>query len=332
MKKLIVAVVVIACFAFGAWYYVRVLSAGEEEFALYGNVEFKQADLAFNASQRIAEILVSEGDEVASGQVLARLDSATVRPMVAQAQAQVAYNRAVLSELRAGSRMEELAQAEANLRAAQVQAANLKLQLDRRAQLFGTDTVSQQAFDQAKADYDIAAAKVDVSQRSYDLVKAGPRREKIDQAEAQLKASQGQLASLEQQLADTELKAPSAGVVRSRLMEPGEIAVPSRAVLSLALPDPKWIRAYVSEPQLGKLRSGAPVSIHSDSFPDRDFKGRIGFISPVSEFTPKTVETQDLRTSLVYEVRIHVEDPEDLLRLGMPATVRLTEAAAGARP
>jgi HlyD family secretion protein len=118
-------------------------------------------------------------------------------------------------------------------------------------------------------------------------------------------------------------------VVRTRIMEPGEIAFPQKPVVSLAVTDPKWVRAYVSEPNLGKLRPGMPMWVTVDSFPGRRFDGWVGFISPVAEFTPKTVQTEDLRTSLVYEVRVFVKDPSDELRLGMPATVHF---AGGTNP
>ena len=101
------------------------------------------------------------------------------------------------------------------------------------------------------------------------------------------------------------------------------MASPQKPVYSLAITDPKWIRAYVSEPDLGKVQPRMKASIMVDSFPDQRFEGWVGFISPVAEFTPKSVQTSELRTSLVYEVRVFVSDPTDVLRLGMPATVYL---------
>ncbi len=337
MRKFVILIVLAAVAGVAGWYYYRT-SAVPEAFALYGNIEFYQADLAFNSSQRISEVLVEEGDRVVTGQVLARLDDSHIRPQIDQAKAQIAYNQAVVDELKRGSRPEEIAQAQANLVAAQTEAANLKAQYDRSVQLKQSQTVSQQTLDQAKAGAEIAAAKTIASQRTLDLLVAGPRKEKIDQAEAQLAGSRAALGLLEQQLADTELKSPSDGVIRSRLMEPGEIAAPTRAVLSLARPDRKWVRTYVSENQLGLVREGLAARITVDSFPGRSFAGTIGFISPVAEFTPKAVQTQELRSSLVYEVRVLTEDRENLLRLGMPATVSLAaetgngEAGEGARP
>jgi HlyD family secretion protein len=125
-------------------------------------------------------------------------------------------------------------------------------------------------------------------------------------------------------LDDAKLMAPSNAVVRTRLLEPGEMSSPQKPVFSLAITDPKWVRAYVSEPDLGKVHPGMTASVAVDSFPNQRFEGWVGFISPVAEFTPKSVQTEELRTSLVYEVRVFVKDPSDSLRLGMPATVFLS--------
>lgn len=329
MRKALVVMVLLALAGAAGWYY-RESQSASADFALYGNVEFDQADLAFHASRRVAEILVDEGDAVHAGQVLARQDVGNIEPQIAQAEATIAYNEAVVAELRNGSRPEEIAQARANLVAAETDAANLKVQYDRVRQLVSTSTASQQALDEAQAASEISAAKVIVSRRTLDLVLAGPREEKISQAEAQLDGARAQLAVLKEQLADMELKSPADGVIRSKLMEPGEIATPSRAVLSLAMTGDKRVRAYVSESELGLIREGMAAQVAVDSAPEKTFVGRVGFISPVAEFTPKTVQTEELRSSLVYEVRVHVEDPHDQLRLGMPATV--TFAAAGSKP
>jgi HlyD family secretion protein len=151
----------------------------------------------------------------------------------------------------------------------------------------------------------------------------GPRREDIGQAEAQLQGYRAQLALLQSEFGDAVLLAPMAATVRSRLIEPGDMAAPQKPAFSLAITDPKWVRAYVTETDLGHVRPGSPATVDVDSFPNRGFSGWVGFISPVAEFTPKTVQTSDLRTSLVYEIRVFVKDPNDELRLGMPATVHL---------
>jgi HlyD family secretion protein len=183
--------------------------------------------------------------------------------------------------------------------------------------------VRQQDVDDAKAALDVAQAQLAVNEKALDLAVIGPRKEDIAQNEAQLRGNEAQLALLRQQLADAQLIAPVDAVVRTRILEPGDMASPQKPVFSLAITDPKWIRAYVSEPDLGKVHSGMSANVMVDSFPKRRFEGWVGFVSPVAEFTPKAVQTDELRTSLVYEVRVFVKDPSDELRLGMPATVYL---------
>jgi HlyD family secretion protein len=290
---------------------------------LHGNVDLRQVALAFNNNERIAAVLVQEGDRVQQGQLLARLDTSRLEPQVAQQAAQVAAQRAVVERLHNGSRPEEIAQARANLESAKADASNAQKQFERKKALLGKSAASQQDADAAEAAAGVADARVEVNQKALDLAIAGPRQEDIDQAEAQLRASEAQLAYLRQLLADADLKAPLVGIVRSRLMEPGEMASPQRPVFSLAIIDPKWVRTYVSEVNLGKARTGTRAVITVDSFPGRQFDGWIGFVSPVAEFTPKAVETEELRTSLLYEVRVFVNDPGNDLPLGMPATVRL---------
>lgn len=311
--------------AYAAWWWNHRGSANGE-LTLYGNVDLRQVDLPFNNSGRISEVLVQEGDRVESGKVLARLDTSRLVPQVAQAEAQAAAQRQVVARLHAGSRPEEIAQAGANLGAAKAEAANVQRQYERLKKLASESSggaVSQQDLDNSRAALEVANARVEVNRKTLELAEAGPRKEEVAEAEARLRAAEAQLALLQQELDDAQLRAPADATVRNRVMEPGEMASPVRPVVVLAVTDPKWVRAYVAETDLGKVRPGAVAWITVDSFPERRFEGWIGFISPVAEFTPKPVQTEELRTSLVYEVRVFVKDPEGDLRLGMPASVHL---------
>lgn len=183
--------------------------------------------------------------------------------------------------------------------------------------------LSRQDLDDARSAAEAAQARLTVNQQALRLQLIGPRREDIGQAVAQLDGYRAQLTLLRRELADAELVAPMNAVVRTRLIEPGEIVTPQRPAFSLAITDPKWVRAYVTEIDLGHVRPGIKATVTADAFPNRSFDGWVGFISPVAEFTPKTVQTPDLRTSLVYEIRVFVKDPADELRLGMPTTVHL---------
>jgi HlyD family secretion protein len=325
MRRFISIVLLLAAvggtFAAVWWYEHR--HATRDKLVLYGNVDLRQVQLAFNNNERIAEVRVQEGDHVDEGQVVGRLDISRLTPQVAKAEAQVSAQRQAVARLHNGSRPEEIAQARANLASAEADAANARRLYDRYMNLAAEKAVSQQDYDNSRTALDTSRARVDVAQAALDLAVVGPRKEDIAQAEAQLQGDEAQFAWLRQQLADAQLVAPTKAVVRTRLMEPGEMASPQKPVLSLAILDPKWIRAYVGEPDLGQVHPGMQAAVKVDSFPDRKFDGWIGFISPVAEFTPKTVQTEELRTSLVYEVRVFVKDPQDVLRLGMPATVEL---------
>ena len=308
-----------------AWRMMQNESA-PTHLTLYGDVDLRQVQLSFNNSERIAAVLVQEGDRVKQGQLLARLDTARLEPQLAQAEAQAAAQLQVVKRLRSGSRPEEIAQARANLQAAQADLANARQQYERwksAAEMSAGRAVRQQDVDNARTAVQVAEAKLAVVQKTLDLAIAGPRREEINENEARLRAFEAQASVLRQQLKDAQLVAPIDAVIRTRVMEPGEMASPQRPVFSLAITDPKWVRAFISEPDLGKIKQGMAAAIAVDSFADRRFEGWIGFISPVAEFTPKTVQTEELRTSLVYEVRVFVKDPADELRLGMPASVYL---------
>jgi len=309
--------------AAGATWWLVSRGPHRQDLVLYGNVDLRQVELAFNDSERISAVLVQEGDRVKRGQILARLDTSRLEPQVAQAEASAAAQREAVERLHNGSRPQEIAEARANVESAQADAINAHGQYERRNTLAANSVLSQQDLENAKAALDVAEAKLTMNQKALDLVIVGPRKEDIGQAEAELRGDEAQAAFLRQELADAQLVAPVDAVVRTRLMEPGEMASPQKPVFSLAVTDPKWVRAYVAEPDVGKLRTGMAASVALDSFPHRRFNGWVGFISPVAEFTPKTVETTELRTSLVYEVRVFVNDPSDQLHLGSPASVYL---------
>jgi HlyD family secretion protein len=205
--------------------------------------------------------------------------------------------------------------------AAKATVRNSMLNFERIGKTSGAGATSRQALDNARAQFDVDDAQLKVKEKALNLALEGPRKEDIAAAKNTLEALKASLSLLQIRLADMTLTSPATGIIQNRILEPGEMASPTRPVVTLALTDPKWVRAYVPEPDLGRINLGMKAKILSDSFPDQNFEGWIGFISPVAEFTPKTVETEDLRTKLVYEVRVFVHDSKDMLRLGMPVTV-----------
>jgi len=314
-------------FAIGAgtywWLQEKDEAEAETSLTLYGNIDIREVRLAFNGSEHIEEIRVQEGDRVKKGELLARLHTERLQATVDEAEAMAEAQQQVLATLEAGSRPEEIRKVQADMEAAKAKAHAAQDTFERRRRLSERKLASSEEVEEAKAAADTAAAQVKATKAALDLVLAGPRREDIAQARARLQAQKAVLALARVQLADAALIAPADGIVRDRILEPGDMASPQTPVLTLALVDPIWARAYLPEPALGQITLGAKATIHTDSYPDKSYEGWVGFISPSAEFTPKNVQTPELRTRLVYSVRVYACNPQGELRLGMPVTVTI---------
>ena len=336
MKHKALAIVALALVTAGvlAW-WTGLLGSGnrgnESHLTLYGNVDIRQVQLGFRVSGRIAEALVDEGDKVNAGDRLASLDTQPYQDQIRGAEAQVASARATLQKLETGPREAEIDQARAVHQERLADQQNAELAYERSARLRPSGAVSEATLDQAKAARDMATARTRSSLEALRLLEEGTRPEDIAVARANLQASEANLASAQTSLKDATLLAPEGGVILSRVREPGAIVSPSDIVYVLSLATPVWVRAYVAEPNLGRIHTGMKVEVFADSNPDKPYSGTIGFISPVAEFTPKSVETPELRTDLVYRLRVVVDQGSNGLRQGMPVTVRipLTDAKAG---
>lgn len=322
VRRIIPPIMIVALITAGILVYRgRAQKPLDGRLILYGNVDIRQVDLAFNDSERIDRILVEEGDCVSQGQLLAGLRQARFELAVAQSQAKVEAQRQIVARLESGSRPAEIRRAEAEVRAIQADVNEARIYYQRMDGLIEIDAGVRQNRDDALARLNRAEAQLEAAQATLRLLQEGPRQEDIAGAEATLRAYQAELELAQQYRADANLVAPSDGIVQNRLLEPGDMAFPEKPVLTLALTDPVWVRAYVDEADLGKIRPGMPATIKTDSFPKKDYPGWIGFVSPTAEFTPKAVQTPELRTKLVYQVRVFAKNPNAELRLGMPATV-----------
>lgn len=326
MKKVLRLLIPLAIVGagFGIWKSQQAAqSADGSELNLYGNVDTREVSLAINGSGRIAEMAAEEGDVVHEGQVLARIDAVRQQAVRDRAAAQLAAQTAVVARMHAGSRPEDIERARAELAAAQVQAKDAARTAARLHSLSSKDLASKQQADVAGAQADAAAEHVRAGRQLLNLAEQGPRKEDIAAAEAMLTADKAQLALAESELDDTTLRAPADGIIRNRILEPGDMANPARPVYTLALTNPMWVRAYVAESDLGRIRPGMVAQVSTDSFPGKAYRGWVGYISPTAEFTPQTVQTEELRTQLVYQVRVFVCNPQGELRLGMPASVHV---------
>jgi len=330
MKKRIIRVIVLAVVAaaviFGIrWQKNREAGSANGTLKLYGTIDIRDASLAFTEQERISEVLVEEGDRVEAGQALARLKTDRLEAQIQEVNAKIAAQQEVVKRLMAGSRAQEIGQARAQVAAAKANVQNAEGNYRRIEETSGTGATSDQALDDAKSRLEVAQANLKVAENALALALEGPRKEDIASAEKSLEALEAALSLLNVRLSEMTLSSPAPGIVQSRILEPGEMSGPTKPVLTLALTDPKWARVYVSEPDLGRISNGKAARVYSDSFPGEAIDGWIGFISPTAEFTPKAVQTEELRTKLVYEARVFVKDPEDKLRLGMPVTVTVNE-------
>lgn len=322
-KIILIAAVVVAVGAgAGVWVY-RSRTPPPADLTLHGNVDIRQAELAFNASGRIADIKVQEGDRVKAGQLLAILDTERLRLARRQAEAQAAAQRQVVARYVAGSRPEEIRQARAQRDAARVGVADAEAYYRRQVDLVARHFISQQQADSARFARDKARDQLKAAEESLRLAELGPRKEDVAAARATLAANEAAVAGIERDLQEGELRAPSDGVIENRILEPGDMASPQKPVFTLALTDPVWIRVWLAEPQLGRVPVGARAWVQTDSHPGKRYRAWVGYVSPGAEFTPKTVETTEIRSSLVYQTRVFVCEGQAELRQGMPATVTI---------
>lgn len=296
-KKAVVLVVAAAVAAGAGWGFAEWQKSREAKPSVaWGSVDAREVSLAFEGSGRIAELLREEGEAVKAGDVIGRLDT-----------------RALEIERRRAEAQAELDAVESNL-------ALARKTEDRQLKLWKANATTAQNVDNARWSRIVLEKQAASARAVYELKVAGLRPDEVRQTKAALDAGRAAVDSLTYQIETAAvLVSPVNGVVRTRMAEPGDMASAARTVYQISIMDPKWVRAYVSETQLKYVQEGAEALVTTDT--TEPLKARVGHISSEAEFTPKTVATQDLRTVLVYEVRLNVEDPGNRLRLGQPVTV-----------
>jgi HlyD family secretion protein len=319
--KIAVAILIFLAAGAVAWYQLARPTAAATTVLAYGAIDVRQAQLAFNDNDRIARILVQEGDRVKKGQLLAELETSRLQANADKAAGDAEAARFTLARLKNGSRPEEIAQARAALAAAQATETNDRVDFDRYEKMARIDVATKQSRDHAEAALKVATANRESAEQALKLAVEGPRWEDVKTAEAQLQSAQAALVFARQQLADARLYAPADGVIEDRILEPGDMASPDRPALTLDLTNPVYARAYLPERELGRVTPGMRAYIETDAFPGKRFPAWVGFISTTAEFTPKTVQTTDVRTELVYRMHVYACNPDGQLRMGAPVTV-----------
>ncbi len=286
----------------------------------WGSVDVREVSLAFEASGRIRTLLKEEGDRVGKGELLGELDTELLGIQKERAEAELRYLEAQYRLSRDGFRKEDIEKAEANADAALKSLTLARIEEEREKALFASKASSREKLDQAEWTRKSLEAQHASAAAEARRAAAGNRPDEIQAAAAQVDSAKTSVDELLYRIEKaSRIVSPVEGIVRSRLAEPGDMTSSSRTVYEISIVSPKWVRVYVTEAQLGMVRPGAKATVITDTMPPME--ATVGSVSSQAEFTPKTVQTAELRTALVYEVRLIVKDPENILKLGQPATV-----------
>lgn len=320
MKKAISILLLLAAAAAALWYWRANGEPAEASvLRLSGNIEAHESVLSFKVAGRIAELAVVEGQWVEPGALIARLDDADYRQQVAVEEAGVRLRESNLALALAGTRRREIEAAEQTLAEAEAELEQRQLDLARAERLFARDVISAEERDRARTALKRSTAVRDRARERLELAREGSREEEITIARAGVRQAREALELARVRLGHTELRAPRAGVVLVRQAELGEVVAPGTPIVTLGDLENVWLRAYVPQPDLGRIRWGQQAEVRTDTFPDKTYRGRISFIASRAEFTPRTIETQRERVTLVYRIKIDLANPDYELKPGMPA-------------
>jgi HlyD family secretion protein len=322
-RALIPLLILVIAAAAGGIYTYRQGVAEKSGITVSGTIETTTVAASFRIPGRLRERLADEGQTVQQGQLIARLEDDDLSQEVARRQAEVQATQAQLAELQAGSLKEEIARAEATLAAAGAEEQRLKADFARQEALLAREVISRRDFDAVRAAYDAAQAHVREARASLALVRQGPRRERIDQARGRLKEAKAAQDLATSRYSYSILTAPTSGVVLSKHAEPGEQLATGAPVITIGRLDSVWLRAYITETDLGRIKVGQQATIKTDTYPGRAYPGVVSFIASEAEFTPKNIQTRQERVKLVYRIKIDLANPKQELKPGMPADAEI---------
>ena len=328
-RRIPILIVLAALVAAGVYLYSRFAknSKPTNELVLSGNIEAHESLVSFKVQGRIIELPVEEGQSVQAGVLLARLDNDDYRQRVLIDEANVRVRQSNLVLTLAGTRKQDIKAAQQTMLDAQADMQQKKLDYDRAQRLFSEDAVSAQDRDLADTAFKRSKATFEADQQKYNEAVEGSRKEDIAIAQANLKEASANLGMSRVTLDYTVLRAPTAGVITVRQAELGEVVVPGTPVVTLADLDHIWLRAYIAETDLGRIRWGQDAIITTDTYLGKQYHGHISFIASDAEFTPKSVQTYKERVTLVYRIKIDIDNPNHELKPGMPADAHITLAA-----
>lgn len=314
----IILMIIIGIFS-GIYYYEE---NKDPELVLYGNVDIRTVNLSFRVAGKLDALHVDEGAHIEKGQLLGQLDDAPYINALNKAYGERDSAIASLALMQAGYRTEEIAQAQSDVTLKQAAWQYADNFYKRQQDLANRKVISANDLDSARNNRNQAAAALKAAQDKLNQYQNGYRKEDIASAQGLVMQAKAGVAQAELNLQDTQLISPSAGTVLTRAVEPGTILPAGSTVFTLSLTNPVWVRAYISEAHLGEAIPNREIYLYTDNRKDKPYHGTIGFVSPTAEFTPKSVETPELRTSLVYRIRVVVTDADDALRQGMPVTLK----------
>ncbi|MDK2040169.1 efflux RND transporter periplasmic adaptor subunit [Aliarcobacter butzleri] len=323
-KKLTIALIILLISFISYKIYSNMFLKNENNLTFYGNIDTRTVNVGFRFLGKIENITKDEGEIVKKDEVLVKLDTASLEKSLEELNEKIFASKLELSKLQTGYRQEEILEAKATMEEAIENLNKTKDTYNRQANLFKTKSTSEENFTISQLNYKQALATLDKAKALYELRKNGYRNEDIKIQESNLKSLEIQAEKLKIDLNDSVIKAPVNGVILTRFKEIGAITNAGESILEIAKTDEFWVRAYIDEKNLGNIRPGLKMSIQTDSRSE-NYEGVIGFISPVAEFTPKNIETQELRADLVYSFRVIVKNPDDKIRQGMPVTLKIVQ-------
>ncbi len=326
-RKMIIAVAAVLVLAVFALVLMRRSRTADGSLKLTGTIETTTVELSFKVPGRLKERLVDEGQQVVKGQIIARLEDDELKE---ENNARVAEQHAAesaLADLKAGSRKEEILAAEATLARIKADAVRAASDAERAEGLFRKEVIPRKDLDAARAAKDGTAAAVREAEERVKLARIGARPDAIKQAKARMESA-GAVRSLSSiRLAQAVLTTPLSGTVLAKHAETGELLAAGSPVITVAALDDVWVRAYIPETELGRVKLGQAVRVTTDTWKGRIYQGTVSFIASETEFTPRNVQTEAERVKLVYRIKISIKNPEQELKPGMPVDAFIDSAS-----